>query len=215
MLILCSILKIMLLWFQKMLRAVSSKTYKPAFQFRLFQLFFPVLMLLGRNMDFRFRTLFLEERISLHPLQNKLPSLTIKFSRGKCFKLAHVTRLSLHHCFLSAFLACQYLPLVHSKDPSRAIVEGTGLCSPSELPFMSKFREDGVADAILLEQAKGLWKLSPDQLGPDFFRVSWLSSEFRCTQLSQFRLQSQKSCSQTQKQIITTLASHDVDNWKK
>ena len=83
--------------------------------------------------------------------------------------LAHVMGLSLYRCFLSART---FHWLILKIDLELSTVEGTGLYSPSEFPSMScKFQEDGVAlaDTILLN---GLWKLTADQPGPDFFRVS-------------------------------------------
>ena len=89
---------------------------------------------------------------------NNYPSLTIKFSPGNCLTCSCNGTV-----VVSLFPLRLPFPLVDSKDRSRAIVEGTGLCSPSELPSMSKFQEDGVADDILFdhcslwfEQAKGL-----------------------------------------------------------
>ena len=84
---LCSIIKIMLLWFQKMLCFISRKTYKLRHHvclFRLSQLFFLVLMFLWRFMDFQ--NTFLGGNDSLHPLQKNSPFLTIQFSPGNCFR---------------------------------------------------------------------------------------------------------------------------------
>ena len=89
---------------------------------------------------------------SLHPLQNNFPSLTIKFSPGNCLTRSHNGTF-----VVSLFPLRWQFPLVDSKDRSRAIVERTGLCSPSEFPSMScKYREHGVAlaDAILFVPAR-------------------------------------------------------------
>ena len=75
--------------------------------------------------------------------------------------------------------------------------------------------EEGVADAdaILFEQARGLWVLTADQLGPDSVRVQ-LDSVQNSDALSwvSYTLQLQKSFSQTQKQIITMLLNSKIYN---
>ena len=120
-----------------------------SFNFDFFNFSFPFWCFLDEI--WFFRTLFLEEMISLHPLQNNFPSLTIKFLPRNCLSC------SCNGTFVvSLFPLHSYFPLVDSKDQSWAIVEGTGLRCPSECPSMScKFWEDGVAlaDAILFEQA--------------------------------------------------------------
>ena len=103
---LCSILKIlMLLWFQKIVclfqaRSTNSGTTRAYFDSINFS--FPFWCIL--DVIWIFRTLLLEEMISLHSLQNNFPSLTIKLSPGNC--LNHpcnaIPGLSLYRCFLSA-----------------------------------------------------------------------------------------------------------------
>ena len=57
---------------------------------------------------------------------------TFKFSPGNC-----LTRSYNGTFVVSLFPLRLQFPLVDSKDRSRVIVEGTGLCSPSEFPSMS------------------------------------------------------------------------------
>ena len=70
----CYLLNFLLFWMPRLWSGIWISTF--------LQFLFTVLMLLWLNMDFR--TLFLEEMISLHPLQNNFLSLTIKFSPGNC-----------------------------------------------------------------------------------------------------------------------------------
>ena len=96
------------------------------------------------------RTLFLEEMISLHPLQNGFLSLTIKFSPGNC-----LTRSCNGTFVVLKFPLRLYFPLIDSKDRSRAIVEGTGLCSQSEFWYVAMHLQRLYCDTLLPIPKKG------------------------------------------------------------
>ena len=143
------------------LTSFSSECLWSGLSISTFQLLFTVLMLLGRNMDFR--TLFLEEMISLHPLKNNFLSLTIKFSPVNCLTRSS-NGISLYRCFLSA---CNFHWLILMIDLELSL---KGLVYVSLQNFLlwatsiQKMAWYRPTPSCLYLRMNGLWKLTADQL---------------------------------------------------
>ena len=155
MLKLFSILKIMLLWLQKMLCFLSSKMYKLGHHVYLSSTFSTFLSRFDASLTkYEFSEHFSWRKWYLY-IHCKTTFLFWQ-SPGNC-----LNRPCKGTFVVSLFPFRVYFPLVDSKDRARAIIviikDWSIIQSPSEFPSMScKFLEDGVTlpDAILFEQAR-------------------------------------------------------------